>query len=224
VAGHVEFTGKALEEQVIDGLTIEDVLESVLNANAITKVLRSRSSSCLRLLENLALVDPSVPAHRAGASGLLTWSATSSCASAKGAFAFRASLMSAAPTAGNGCSISQRVDGSSPRSVADGSAPPDDAGRAPACRKVARGEGSERGRKEGDRDRERKKGNRKRVIARGVIAGTFTADAYRQRRPKDGSVAARVPLLAITLLAITLTPSGGPDPDPDPDPDPLWIS
>jgi hypothetical protein len=41
VARRVRFTIKATEERERDGLTIEDVLESILNANAIKKVLRS---------------------------------------------------------------------------------------------------------------------------------------------------------------------------------------
>jgi len=44
IAGQVEFTGKALDECLVDGLTDEDVLESVLSANRIKKVLRSRSA------------------------------------------------------------------------------------------------------------------------------------------------------------------------------------
>ena len=40
VARRVEFTRKATEERLRDGLTVEDVLESVVNANAIKKVLR----------------------------------------------------------------------------------------------------------------------------------------------------------------------------------------
>jgi hypothetical protein len=43
VARQVEFTGKAALERLADGLSIEDVLESILNANAIKKTLRSRS-------------------------------------------------------------------------------------------------------------------------------------------------------------------------------------
>jgi len=39
----VQFTLKAEEERLSDGLTVEDVLESIVNANAIKKVLRSRS-------------------------------------------------------------------------------------------------------------------------------------------------------------------------------------
>ena len=40
VARRVEFTIKAAEERLRDGLSVEDVLESILNANAIKKVLR----------------------------------------------------------------------------------------------------------------------------------------------------------------------------------------
>jgi hypothetical protein len=43
VAQRVEFTLQAELERIRDGLTVEDVFESVLNANAIKKVLRSRS-------------------------------------------------------------------------------------------------------------------------------------------------------------------------------------
>jgi len=39
------FTKKAEIEMFIDGLTEEDVLESILNANGIKKVLRSTSSN-----------------------------------------------------------------------------------------------------------------------------------------------------------------------------------
>ena len=43
IARRVEFTMKATEERLRDGLSVEDVLESIVNANAIKKVLRSRS-------------------------------------------------------------------------------------------------------------------------------------------------------------------------------------
>ena len=43
VARRVEFTLKAEIERLRDGLTVEDVLESIVNANAIKKVLRSRA-------------------------------------------------------------------------------------------------------------------------------------------------------------------------------------
>ena len=42
VARRVEFTMKAEQERLRDGLTVEDVLESIVNANAVKKVLRSR--------------------------------------------------------------------------------------------------------------------------------------------------------------------------------------
>jgi hypothetical protein len=43
VAGRVEFTNKAALERLADGLSVEDILESILNANALKKTLRSRS-------------------------------------------------------------------------------------------------------------------------------------------------------------------------------------
>ena len=43
VARRVEFTLKAEEERLREGLSVEDVLESIVNANAIKKVLRSPS-------------------------------------------------------------------------------------------------------------------------------------------------------------------------------------
>jgi hypothetical protein len=43
IARKVEFTFKAAEERIHDGLSVEDVLESIVNANAVKKVLRSRS-------------------------------------------------------------------------------------------------------------------------------------------------------------------------------------
>ena len=45
IARSVQFTLKADEERLRDGLSVEDVLESIVNANAIKKVLRSRSGS-----------------------------------------------------------------------------------------------------------------------------------------------------------------------------------
>ena len=45
IARRVELTLKAEAERLRDGLTVEDVLESIVNANAIKKVLRSRSSA-----------------------------------------------------------------------------------------------------------------------------------------------------------------------------------
>ena len=48
IARRVEFTLKAEAERLRDGLTVEDVLESIVNANAIKEVLRSRSSARAR--------------------------------------------------------------------------------------------------------------------------------------------------------------------------------
>lgn len=45
IARRVQFTFKAEVERVRDGLTVEDVLESIVNANAIKKTLRSRSAT-----------------------------------------------------------------------------------------------------------------------------------------------------------------------------------
>lgn len=43
IRGSVRFTEKARDEMEVDALTAEQVLESVVNAQAIAKVLRSRS-------------------------------------------------------------------------------------------------------------------------------------------------------------------------------------
>jgi hypothetical protein len=57
VARQVEFTAKAVEERLNDGLTVEDVLESVVNADAVKKVLRSRSPSRSRRRELLYVIE-----------------------------------------------------------------------------------------------------------------------------------------------------------------------
>ena len=57
VARRVEFTIKATEERLRDGLSVEDVLESIVNANAIKKVLRSRSSARRRRVERLYVIE-----------------------------------------------------------------------------------------------------------------------------------------------------------------------
>ena len=57
VARRVEFTLKAQEERLRDGLSVEDVLESVVNANAIKKVLRSRSVARPRPREHLYVIE-----------------------------------------------------------------------------------------------------------------------------------------------------------------------
>lgn len=57
VARRVEFTIKATEERLRDGLTVEDVLESIVNANAIKKVLRSRSAARRGAAERLYVIE-----------------------------------------------------------------------------------------------------------------------------------------------------------------------
>jgi len=57
VARRVRFTIRATEERERDGLTIEDVFESILNANAIKKVLRSRSLRRRRPVEHLYVIE-----------------------------------------------------------------------------------------------------------------------------------------------------------------------
>ena len=57
VARRVQFTLKAQEERLRDGLTVEDILESVVNANAIKKVLRSRATTRRRPREYLYVIE-----------------------------------------------------------------------------------------------------------------------------------------------------------------------
>jgi hypothetical protein len=57
IARRVEFTLKAEEERLRDGLRVEDVLESIVNANAIKKVVRSRSSLRRRRHEKLYIIE-----------------------------------------------------------------------------------------------------------------------------------------------------------------------
>ena len=58
IARRVEFTLKAEAERLRDGLTVEDVLESIVNANAIKEVLRSRSSARARARARLRHREP----------------------------------------------------------------------------------------------------------------------------------------------------------------------
>ena len=57
VARQVEFTMKAEQERLRDGLTVEDVLESIVNANALKKVLRSRSSARTHARQRLYVIE-----------------------------------------------------------------------------------------------------------------------------------------------------------------------
>jgi hypothetical protein len=57
IARQVEFTMKAEEERLRDHLSVEDILESVVNANAIKKILRSRSRSRTHARERLYVIE-----------------------------------------------------------------------------------------------------------------------------------------------------------------------
>jgi YgiT-type zinc finger domain-containing protein len=57
IAQRVQFTVKANEERLRHGLSVEEVLESIVNANAIKKVIRSRSPSRARLGERLYVIE-----------------------------------------------------------------------------------------------------------------------------------------------------------------------
>lgn len=57
IARRVEFTMKATEERLRDGLSVEDVLESIVNANAIKKALRSRSVGRAQARERLYVIE-----------------------------------------------------------------------------------------------------------------------------------------------------------------------
>jgi len=54
-AGRVH--AEAQEERLRDGLTVEDILESVVNANAIKKVLRSRAAARRHSRERLYVIE-----------------------------------------------------------------------------------------------------------------------------------------------------------------------
>jgi hypothetical protein len=57
VARRVPFTLKAEQERLLDGLSVEDVLESIVNANALKKVLRSGSTHRGRPGEYLYVIE-----------------------------------------------------------------------------------------------------------------------------------------------------------------------
>ncbi len=57
VARRVEFTLKAEEERLSDGLSIEEIFESIVNANGLKKVLRSRSLARTRADEKLYIIE-----------------------------------------------------------------------------------------------------------------------------------------------------------------------
>ncbi len=57
IARQVEFTLKSELERLRDGLAVEDILESVVNANAIKKTLRSRSDARSKAGEKLYVIE-----------------------------------------------------------------------------------------------------------------------------------------------------------------------
>ena len=61
LAGRYAFSEKARIEMEVDGLTELDVAESILNAVAIYKTLRSRSLRRARAREYLYVIHPSEP-------------------------------------------------------------------------------------------------------------------------------------------------------------------
>jgi len=57
IARSVEFTAKATEERLRDGLSVEDVFEAVVNANAVKKTLRSTSRLRALRREKLYIIE-----------------------------------------------------------------------------------------------------------------------------------------------------------------------
>jgi len=57
IARRVEFTMKAEIERLRDGLSVEDILESIVNANAVKKILRSRSPARAEAGERLYIIE-----------------------------------------------------------------------------------------------------------------------------------------------------------------------
>jgi hypothetical protein len=57
IARRVQFTLKAQVERLRDHLSVEDVIESVVNANAIKKVIRSRSTRRTSANERLYVIE-----------------------------------------------------------------------------------------------------------------------------------------------------------------------
>ncbi len=56
IAHRVVFTAKARDERVTDGLTVEDVLESIVNAQSINKTIRSTSEFRVARKEKLYII------------------------------------------------------------------------------------------------------------------------------------------------------------------------
>jgi hypothetical protein len=57
ISRRIQFTLKAEAERLRDGLSVEDVLESILNANAVQKILRSTSMGRAYRGEHLYIIE-----------------------------------------------------------------------------------------------------------------------------------------------------------------------
>ncbi len=56
ISRRVVFTAKARSERISDGLTVEDVIEAIVNAPSINKILRSTSTSKKTRKEKLYII------------------------------------------------------------------------------------------------------------------------------------------------------------------------
>ena len=56
IAHQIRFTAKAEDERIRDGLSVEDIVESIVNAPAITQVLRSTSPARQERKEKLYVI------------------------------------------------------------------------------------------------------------------------------------------------------------------------
>jgi hypothetical protein len=57
IARKIIFTRKAEDERLLDGLTIDDIIESITRAAAIKKIIRSKSSGRILKKEKLYIIE-----------------------------------------------------------------------------------------------------------------------------------------------------------------------
>lgn len=57
IARKLIFTRKAEDERLLDGLTIDDIIESITRAAAIKKIIRSKSSGRILKREKLYIIE-----------------------------------------------------------------------------------------------------------------------------------------------------------------------
>lgn len=57
IARKLIFTRKAEDERLLDGLTIDDIIESITRAAAIKKIIRSKSSGRILKKEKLYIIE-----------------------------------------------------------------------------------------------------------------------------------------------------------------------